>query len=172
MSQRGRKAGLTGDEIETRNAMMIRDRIRGQSWATLAEQHGLSESRCRRVFAAWRKENPNTYQGRPPIELVHEMLERLEALAEQLADIAASTEADTTKIAAINSQADKLLRAAELMQATGILPHDLGTLRIQLDAQVLALRLIRVLNEQGASLELKRALLDELESGVDGVQVR
>ena len=48
------------------------------------------------------------------------------------------------------------------MQATGILPHDLGTLRIQLDVQTLAVKLVTVLTEQGAIPEMKRAILEAL----------
>jgi hypothetical protein len=48
------------------------------------------------------------------------------------------------------------------MQATGILPHDLGTLRLELDVQTLAVKLVTVLTEQGATLEMKRAILEAL----------
>jgi hypothetical protein len=61
-----------------------------------------------------------------------------------------------------------LTRTAELMQATGILPHDLGTLRLELDVQSLAVKLVTVLTEQGATPEMKRAILDTLRA--DAVQ--
>jgi hypothetical protein len=50
------------------------------------------------------------------------------------------------------------------MQATGILPHDLGTLRLELDVQTLAVRLVTVLTEQGATPEMKRSILETLKA--------
>jgi hypothetical protein len=96
------------------------------------------------------------------------MLDRLEAWVEQLAEVADNTATEATEIAAINAQMNALTRTAELMQATGILPHDLGTLRLELDVQTLAVRLVTVLTEQGATPDMKRAILDTLRA--DAVQ--
>jgi hypothetical protein len=166
--KRGRKPGLTDAEREERNAELVRDRLRGQSWAYLAEKYGLQIPACMSIYNAWRNDNQPTYQGRDPITIVHSMLDRLESWVEQLAEVADSAAADATKIAAINAQLNALTRTAELMQATGILPHDLGTLRLELDVQTLAVKLVTVLSEQGAPPEMKRAILDALRT--DAVQ--
>jgi hypothetical protein len=163
--KRGRKAGVTNSEIESRNDEIVRDRLRQQSWKHIATKHGLSTAQCRAIYERWKRENPGTYQGRPPIELVQKQLEALEAWTEQLAEIADVSDVDTTKIQAINAQADKVRQAAEIMQATGILPHDLGVLRLELDVQALAGRLVQVLVENDAPVELKRAILAELKAG-------
>jgi hypothetical protein len=92
------------------------------------------------------------------------MLDRLESWTEQLAEVADASGTDTVKIAAINAQLNALTRTAELMQATGILPHDLGTLRLELDVQTLAVRLVTVLTEQGATPEMKRSILETLKA--------
>lgn len=160
--KRGRKPGLTESERLERNAELCRDRARGQSWAYLAEKYGLQILQCQRVYADWRRENQSTFMGREPIAVVHSMLDRLESWIEQLAEVADSSEADAIKISAINAQLNALTRTAELMQATGILPHDLGTLRLELDVQTLAVKLVTVLTEQGATPELKRAILEVL----------
>jgi hypothetical protein len=160
--KRGRKPGLTEDERLERNAELVRDRARGQSWVYLSEKYNLSSGQCHDIYAAWRKQNQSTYVGRDPIQIVHSMLDRLESWVEQLAEVADSSETDTIKIAAVNAQLNALTRTAELMQATGILPHDLGTLRLELDVQTLAVKLVSVLGEQGASPEMKRAILDAL----------
>ena len=165
IERRGRKPGLTPTELEERNEKLITDRARGQSWSHLSSQYGLGVARCKEIYEGWRKQNPTTYRGRPAIEVVQQSLERLEAWIEQLADLASVTEGDMVKIAAINAQADKLQRATALMQETGILPKDLGTLRIEIDVQVLTDRLMRALNDNGASIELKRAILTELRAG-------
>ena len=162
--QRGRKPGLTEAEREERNAELIRDRLRGQGWTYLAEKHGLKIEQCQRVYAAWREQNRATYEGRDPIAIVHSMLDRLESWVEQLAEVADDTPTDSIKIAAVNAQMTALARTAELMQATGILPHDLGTLRLELDVQTLAVRLVTVLTEQGATPQMKRAILDTLQA--------
>jgi hypothetical protein len=168
LRKRGRKPGLTDEEREERNAELVRDRLRGQSWAYLAEKYNLTVAACRNVYSAWRADNQSTYQGRDPIAIVHSMLDRLESWIEQLAEVADESAADATKIAAINAQLSALTRTAELMQATGILPHDLGTLRLELDVQTLAVKLVTVLTEQGATPDMKRAILDTLRA--DAVQ--
>ena len=160
--KRGRKPGMTEEERLERNAELVRDRLRGQSWAYLAEKYSLEIPRCQLIYREWRQENQSTFVGRDPIQIVHSMLDRLESWVEQLAEVADSSATDTTKIAAINAQLNALTRTAELMQATGILPHDLGTLRIQLDVQTLAVKLVTVLTEQGATPEMKRAILAAL----------
>lgn len=158
----GRKPGMTEAEREERNMELVRDRLRGQSWPWLAEKYGIRAAQCKHVYKEWRDANQSTYQGRDPIAIVHGMLDRLEAWTEQLAEVADASSAETTQIAAINAQMSALTRTAELMQATGILPHDLGTLRLELDVQSLAVKLVSVLTEQGASPEMKRAILDTL----------
>lgn len=160
----GRKEGMTEAEREERDAELIRDRLRGQSWPYLAEKYGLTQAWCKRIYTAWREQNQSTYQGRDPIAIVHSMLDRLESWTEQLAEVADASSADTVKIAAINAQLNALTRTAELMQATGILPHDLGTLRLELDVQTLAVRLVTVLTEQGATPEMKRSILETLKA--------
>jgi hypothetical protein len=163
--KRGRKPGLTEAEREARNAELVRDKLRGQSWAYLSEKYGILPRVCQRIYQEWREENQSTYVGRDPIAIVHSMLDRLDSWVEQLAEVADSTEISTTKIAAVNAQLNALTRTAELMQATGILPHDLGTLRVEMDVQSLAVKLVTVLTEQGATPEMKRAILEELRSG-------
>ena len=160
--KRGRKPGMTEEERLERNVELVRDRLRGQSWAYLAEKYNLEISRCQLIYREWRQENQSTYVGRDPIAIVHSMLDRLESWVEQLAEVADSSGTETTKIAAINAQLNALTRTAELMQATGILPHDLGTLRVELDVQTLAVKLVTVLTEQGAPPEMKRAILEAL----------
>lgn len=160
--KRGRKPGLTNAEREERNAELIRDRLRGQSWPHLAAKYGIRERQCKDIYGTWREQNQSIYQGRDPIAIVHSMLDRLESWVEQLAEVADTTTTEATEIAAINAQMTALTRTAELMQATGILPHDLGTLRLELDVQSLAVRLVTILTEQGATPEMKRAILDAL----------
>jgi hypothetical protein len=164
----GRKPGLTEREREARNAELIRDKLRGQGWAYLSSKYDLTQRQCKEIYGQWRDANQATYQGRDPIAIVHGMLDRLESWVEQLAEVADSTTTEATEISAINAQMNALTRTAELMQATGILPHDLGTLRLELDVQSLAVRLVTVLTEQGATPEMKRAILDTLRA--DAVQ--
>lgn len=164
----GRKPGLTEREREARNNELIRDKLRGQGWAYLSAKYDLTQRQCKEIYGQWRDANQATYQGRDPIAIVHSMLDRLESWTEQLAEVADATSTEATEIAAINAQMNALTRTAELMQATGILPHDLGTLRLELDVQSLAVRLVTVLTEQGATPEMKRAILDTLRT--DAVQ--
>lgn len=169
--KRGRKPGMSVSEYEERDANIVRDHLRGASFEFLAKKHEVTTRRAREIWEKWRQENPASYKGRDPIVLVQSMLERLEAWVEQLAEVADGAEADATRISAINSQVAVMTRSAELMQATGILPHNLGTLRLELDVQLLAVRLVTVLTEKGATPELKQAVLETLKTGTLGQPV-
>ena len=164
----GRKAGVTDTEIEERDRELVRDRARGKSWPYIAHKHDLSVSRCMHIHAEWRRGNPQEWKGRDPIDIVEQQLDRLEAWVEQLAELTDRTE-DAVTVAAVRTQMDLTRRAADLMQDTGILPHDLGTMRIQIDVQQLGVRLLAALNANGATLEMKRAIIHELRSGEDTV---
>ena len=162
--KRGRKPGLTLAEIEERNLDLIRDRCNKQSWRHIAVKYGLSEQQCQIIYGKWRAKNQANYQGHDPIAIVHERLDQLDNWTEQLADICDDGPAATVKIAAITQQVNMAMRTVELMQATGILPPDLVTLRVQLDIQVLAMRLVQTLTDNGATPELKRAIIETLKS--------
>jgi hypothetical protein len=60
----GRKEGMTEAEREERDAELIRDRLRGQSWPYLAEKYGLTQAWCKRIYTGWRP-----LDARPPGKL-------------------------------------------------------------------------------------------------------
>ena len=168
---KGGRKPLTQIERDARNARIVRDRLRGQSWSHLSDKYELADGTLKDIYKAWAETNQGTYQGRDPIHLVHRMLDRYDAWIEQLAEIADDSEADSAKIAAINAQMGAMTRSAELMQATGILPHNLGTLRLEMDVRLLTGKLMNTLVEHGATIELKRAILEALQPNHDGLSV-
>lgn len=162
--KRGRKPGLTMAEIESRNLELIRDRLNNLSWLRLSQKYDLNLKEVQDIYNRWRTKNQANYRGRDPLGIVQDRLNQLDAWTEQLADIADDDPRAEIKIAAIGQQVKTATRAVELMQATGILPHDLGTLKVQLDVQVLAVKLVQTLTDNGATPEMKRAVLETFKS--------
>ena len=155
---------LTAKEKLLRDEALVRDRLRRMSWADLGEKYGVTARAAQYVWAKWREANDPAAEirGRDPVEIVYDMLGAYEAWIEQLAEVA-SREDGMAKISAINAQMSAQDKAVQLCQATGILPRDLGTLRIEVDVRVLAQRVLAVLNDHGVGSEVRDALLEALE---------
>lgn len=169
-SRRGR-TDLTKSEREDRDARIVVDRVRGRGWRWLAEKYDLSERGCQDAFERWREHNDHKFEKVDAISVVHSMLDTYMALGEQAAEIAADADADNNKLGALNTQMSAMTKAAELCQATGILPKNLGTLKMEIDARVLAQKLVRVFDEHDVEPEVKRAVIAVLESGADAGDV-
>jgi hypothetical protein len=74
--------------------------------------------------------------GRDPIEFVHEMIDRFESAIEEMAKIRTNGESGAVKVGATRVQIEAMLKQAELLQATGLLPRNLGALRAERDVRL------------------------------------
>ena len=141
-----------------RDDAIVRARMRGRSWAAIANEHDLSERQCQEIMRAYRESHPRM-RSRDPLELLDEMLERYEAAGEELAEISATSKHDATRVGAIRTRLDALVAQTNLLMLVGVLPRDLGQLRHDLDVQELARQTLAVFDRHGVSIEAKRELL-------------
>jgi hypothetical protein len=161
---------LPAAEKVKRDQQLIRDRLRGAAWGTLAEKYGIDGSTARRIFYAWRQSNHGKkhmdLSGRDPIEIVWETAARYEAWIEQLAEIAWDPDAqDSVRVGAINSQMAATEKLTTLLQATGILPRHLGKLRIEADVRLVAQRILEVFAEEEVPEHVQRRVVGVLSAG-------
>jgi hypothetical protein len=98
----------------------------------------------KRAVAGFRATRPSL-RDRDPATVVADMLDELQAISEQLAEIADSTANDAVRVGAIGRRLTVLRETRELMQATGVLPNDLGQLAVAIDLKAAADRMVAAL---------------------------
>ena len=106
-----------------RDNEIVAARVRGQSWTTIAANYGLSERQCQTILQDYRASHPRLRQ-RDPIEIVDDMLDYYQGAQEELAEIAATSKHDATRVDAIRTRLDALAAQASLLRAVGVLPRD------------------------------------------------
>jgi hypothetical protein len=117
-----------------RDSRIIKDRLRHLSTELTAKKHKVSERTVERVMETWRDHNrQKVFAGQDPLVLVNEQLGMLEAEMESLAEIVEGGESDSVKVQAIVAKLGVIRATQNLRQTTGLLPHDLGTLRVIVD---------------------------------------
>jgi hypothetical protein len=144
-----------------RNVKIVLARHRGASYATVAQKHDLSVIQCKRIVKAFREANP-TLRHQNPVEIVDEMLEGYMADLNDLNDVVEKAEHEAAKTGAINARRQVREKITELLQAVGALPHDLGTLRLEMDAQVTVRKVLTILERYKLPDEAFDEILTEL----------
>jgi hypothetical protein len=150
-----------------RDARVVADRARGLTWATIAERHGLSETMCRNI---WReRRSAEGFRTVRPDEVVDEVLAQVEAVVEELAELAASTNNDAVKLGAIKSRSGVLMKKVELLQALGRVPMALR-LRAEISVEASANAFLGILEKYGVPDSAAHELVDALRADPIGLQ--
>lgn len=164
-------ARLNSAEMAQRNAQIVEGRRRGLSNAQLAATYQITERQVERIFQQWRKSRPKL-QDINEAGYIEEVLDAYRAAAEELALVAATTgDNHAARVAAIRERVRCLRYAQDLLQMTGIVRHDLGTLRVEVDLQVIAARVSEVFATYRGQIppELEDRLLEAIEPSKEPV---
>ncbi len=143
---------MTAADKVRRDAQIIAERARGLSWPTIAERHGLSERHCRTVWQAYAHVQLPLDDG-DPVETVREAIFQLDAAIEDLALIAENASHDAVRLGAVKSRLAAIDQRLSLLRAVGLLPHDLGLLRREIDYRHVTRVLFEVLGRHGVEVE-------------------
>lgn len=163
MDQPDPLVALWPDEaLRTRNMEIVAAKHRGLTYTQIGHTYALSSDRCKVILREWRSVNP-TIRGRDASEILDETLERYEAAIEELALVSHTTKHDAVKVGAIKARLEAIKQVTEILQATGNLPQDLGTLRVQLDQRAVAARFLAVFDELGLPDHVADRLLTALQ---------
>lgn len=132
-------------------------------WSEIVERDGRSERALRAVVDDYLEHVQEGDAVRPlerdPVALVESMVSELCIVRDTIQAVVAHTENDATIVAAAREWRRLARDVRELLQAVGVLPRELGTIRFTLEVRAMAERL--------------GGLLDGLEDGtVNPAQVR
>lgn len=152
---------ITAAEKVERDRQIVAAKARSLSDATVADTFKVSERTVRDVMTAFRKGQP-TLKSVDPIEVVEQVLFELRGSIEELAMVAATTKNDNVRVGAIKARIEALNQTTALMQATGVLPHDLGTLKVDMDVRAFAATVLKVFADEGIPDEVVDKVIDLL----------
>lgn len=160
--------GLTETESkrQERNDQIIGLSARGVSERQIAATFGVERTTVQRVKREWRASAP-TLRNADPLEIIDEMLIGFQADLEELAFLSASAKSDNARIGAINARMVAREKIMHLLQSTGVLPHDLGKLKIEVDVRYIAARLVAIMGKHEVAEDIQRELMEALR-GTDG----
>jgi len=145
-----------------RNAEIVQARIRRLSWTTIANTYGVSERQCQQIVHDYRATQP-TLRDHDPLEIVDDILEGLEGAIEELAVVSHTTASDQVRVSAINAKLAAQKQIVAILQTVGVLPNDLGSLRMEVDARMTADRVLSVIER----FDLPEVVTDAMIAALD-----
>jgi hypothetical protein len=151
---------LTAREKVERDDLIVEARLRGRSWPQIAAEFDITPRQCQAILADWRKRNPSP-RHKDALDLLDELLEDLQGVHEELAEIAATTTHDGTRLGAVRSRMDVIRHKADVLAMVGVMP-DLRTLRAEINARQMAARIMSVLDENNVDDTVVEAMYDAL----------
>jgi hypothetical protein len=134
---KGCRADMTTRERAQRNAEIVETRVRGAEWSEVASRHGVSERQAKRVLADYRASRPGLHE-RDPIEVVEQALDEYDEVIAELRLLGRTTRHDGTKVGALKARLQATDSRLALLQAVGVLPANLGHLRVEHDVRFVA----------------------------------
>lgn len=122
-----------------RDTMMLQRKAQGWTIEEIAKEAGLSVSGAKKALRKKKEAMPPTL-GRDPLEIVAELVEAYDADIGDLERMAAAYAERQPSVAVGAKKAAGSMRWQKtiLLQATGQLPRELGTLRVVAEARVVA----------------------------------
>jgi hypothetical protein len=169
---------LNALEQARRNIEIVNWRVRGLTWPEIAERANLSERRCRMIYQEYIENIDLALREEEPVKIVDELVRSYQAAISDLEkDAEDAPKGSPARIGARNSKIRAMRELAELLQAVGKLPTDLGDLGRLIDGQIVADRVMNVLDRfkgKPVGADFEEAMLDalggpvkELEAGTD-----
>lgn len=147
---------------DARNRAIVSDRLRGASLPELARRYGLSERQCRNVLREWRESGIAELEVADALAVVYEFIERYRQIEASLAEVAETADNSAAAIGAHRGRTEAVDRQVQLMQAAGLLPKELGQLRLQADVRSVAARVLAVFRDHHIPADATRAVVAAL----------
>lgn len=157
------KKELLAWQIARRNQLLLEDKARGRSDDTLAKTYKITPRMVRNIWADWRDIEQPKLKGIDPIDIVFEKVQRYSAWIEQLAEVVADVDTpEAVRVSAIKAQGNLDSKQTDILQATGLLPKNLGRLKVDLDLRFIAIKLVEAMEAEGISTATQRRLMEVL----------
>lgn len=137
----GGKLKLTPAGRALRNAVIIQRVAEGWKWKDIAEEAQITE-RMAKVVAAQERERPGMrLLERDPVQIIEWLLKEHERAVMVYTLIALEAQDDKARIGALRGRDAAMQRVLEILQHTGTLPKELGTMRHVIDIREFALKM-------------------------------
>lgn len=154
------KAKTSAEKVE-RDRNIVAAKARSLSTATVAQTFDVSERTVETVMAEYRASQPSL-RSVDPIEVVEQTIFELRGAIEELALISSNAKQDAVRVGAVSKRVDTIKQLTHLMQSTGVLPNDLGTLKVDMDVRAFASVVLNVFKEEGIPEEAVARVMDEI----------
>lgn len=133
-------------ERQARDDEIVSLKARGLTYKQIAAALDIDRTTAIEAVKRFRESNP-TLRQHDPIKIVDEMVEGYQADLNELAMISNATANEAVRVGAVNARMAARDRIVGLLQAVGVLPHDLGRLRLEVDVRYIAERVVTVLEK-------------------------
>lgn len=157
--RRARGARLNAAQQNLRDTLIVVRVGQDWEWEAIAEEAGISVSQCQRAYKAKRNAMPDL-MSMDPLDIVRELVEGFQLSITDFEAMASAYVVDNPPAAVGAKKAANGARAdlAALLQATGQLPHELGTLRHVVELRAVVGQIVTVV--AGFEAKVKRMKLD------------
>jgi hypothetical protein len=155
-----RHVKLTPAARIVRDGLIVRRRAQGWPLRAIAEEAGLSERHVTNIIKqAAQDSETSSLLKQDPIQVIEWALDEHQRTYDAYSSVAADAGNDQVLMQALRSREQSLDRIVKLLQATGKLPKELGTLRQVIDFRGIAQEMVRKIQE----LKAGTATVEEVE---------
>jgi hypothetical protein len=134
------------------------------TFTAIAGKLEISEKTAREGYGMYVNEIAPLIESEEALDKAREYLRKLEGVQSRFASIAATTRIETVRIQALRQIVDTMWREIELRQAIGLLPKNLGTLKVTADVRWFVDKVITLLEKH----DVPEEMFDELDSILAG----
>lgn len=140
--RKGRTRGgrLRAAETAMRNGLIVQRVHQQWTWPMIAEEAGVSARQCQRVYENYR-EGPSPFDV-DPSQYVEELAIGYRISIGEFIALAASADNTAAAVGALKGANDAREKMLALMQAVGVVPEDLGVLKLHRDVQQVAQKML------------------------------
>lgn len=128
-----------------RDHLVFEFHLQGKSAAEIAKLDGRTLKTIQRLVERYEREGLSRQEKlleQAPVKIIEDMLRRSQLAWEIAATTAIHTEADSVRIGGVRTMLDADERILEVLQSTGHMPRELGTLRHLVDVRAIAITMI------------------------------
>jgi hypothetical protein len=145
------------DKVQ-RDARIVVNRARGLGWGVIAARHDLSERQAQTVWREHHERHPLAADEDPFLAL-QEALAALDAVIEDAALLAERTTQDHVQLGAIKT---RLAALGERFRACGLVPHDLGLYRHEIETRAVARKILEAFDAHDVADDVRESVLEAL----------
>ena len=115
------------------------------TWVAIAKKHGMGEREVRVAYQRYVTEIRPLMSPSTPAATVSGYLDELRSIRRELRQIASSADNDSAKVGALREIVKTIGKEIELQQHLGMLPRNLGEIRLQWEHRWVVQQIVEVL---------------------------